>query len=322
VSDEMIDLMAGDMRLRRRLDAYAEDRLSPDLTATSRMRARVLAHAHRQAELVRADAALTIVPPTAWMPEERRRRHGVQRAAIALVAAAGLVGAMVGGAAAASGPGQTFYEARLWVETLTLPSDASARAIAQLGRLGDRLREAEDAARHGDAAAAAAALAAYERIVDQASEAAVGAGDPVAVAALEAGIGHNIDVLTALVASLPSQAAQAIAPVLERAIEHSGTVIEHVGGVGKPNPPAGGNSGAGGSEGGAPAPTAKPTKTPAQRPEATPKPTKAPDERPEATPKPTKTPRPTNEPGPRQAQDTAPQGDPAQGDPPQGNPPH
>ena len=307
----MIDLMAGDMRLRRRLDAYAEHRLSPDLTATSRMRARILAHAHRQAELVRADAGLTIVPPLASMPHTRRGRHGVQRAAIALVAAAGLVGAMVGGAAAASGPGQAFYEARLWAETLTLPSDPSQRAIAQLDRLGERLREAEEAARHGDATAAAAALAAYERIVDQASDAAVGAGDPVAAAALEAGIGHNIDVLTALVASLPSQAAEAIAPVLERAIEHSSTVIDHVGGVGKPNPPAGGN-------GGGPAATGKPTKTeqPAgERPEATPKATKTPkptNERPEATPKPTKTPKPTNAPPERGPQ----------GNPPQGNPPH
>src|SRR6187549_2641054 len=112
----MIDLMAGDMRLRRRLEAYAELRLSPDLTATSRMRARVLAHAHRQADLARGDAALTIVPPSATVPATRRRGHGIQRAAFALVAAAALVGAMVGGAAASSGPGQAFYDARLWVE--------------------------------------------------------------------------------------------------------------------------------------------------------------------------------------------------------------
>ena len=53
----MIDLMAGDAELRRRLEAYAEARLSPDLAATTRMRARVLAVAHRQAALARADAA-------------------------------------------------------------------------------------------------------------------------------------------------------------------------------------------------------------------------------------------------------------------------
>jgi hypothetical protein len=319
----MIDLMAGDMRLRRRLEAYAELRLSPDLTATSRMRARVLAHAHRQADLVRADAALTIVPSSASMNvAPHRRRSGIQRAVIGLVAAAGLVGAMVGGAAASSGPGQAFYEARLWVETLTLPSDPSQRAIAQLDRLTARLREAEAAARGGDQAAAAVALAAYERIVDQASDAVRGARDPVAAAALEAGIGRNIEVLSALVASLPARAAEAIATVIERAIQRSGTAIDTVDDVTKPHPPAGGGGGAG-SNGGNPPATARPTKTPNERPEATQKPTRTPNERPEATQKPTKTPKPTNEvPERGRPQGNPAEGDPAQGNPPQGNPPH
>jgi hypothetical protein len=318
VSDEMIDLMAGDMRLRRRLEAYAEDRLSPDLTATSRMRARVLAHAHRQADLVRADAALTVVPPSASMTEVTRRRgNGVQRAAIALVAAAGLVGAMVGGAAASSGPGEAFYETRLWVESLTLPTDPSERALAQLDRLAERLREAEAAARNGNQGAAAAALAAYEAIVEQASAAVLAAGDPVAAAAFETGIGRNVEVLQALIDKVPSQAAQAIGRAVERAIERSGTAIDTVDDVDKPNPPAGGNGGGSGPNGGNPPATAKPTRTPNPRPEATPKPTKTPNERPEATPKPnaqpqgtpkpTRTPRPTNEPPPRGQ--------------PQGNPP-
>ena len=77
MSDEMIDLAAGDMRLRRRLEAYAEQRLSPDVSATSRMRARVLAHAHRHADRARADAALTIVPAAAGLPTiDHRRRDG------------------------------------------------------------------------------------------------------------------------------------------------------------------------------------------------------------------------------------------------------
>lgn len=319
----MIDLMAGDMRLRQRLEAYAEYRLSPDLSTTSRMRARVLVHAHRQAELVRADAALTIVPPSASMPEARRRRGGVRRAAIALIAAAGLVGAMVGGAAATSGPGQAFYEARLWVETLTLPADPSARAIAQLDRLAERLREAEDAARVGDAAALVAALAAYERIVDQASDAAVGASDPVAAAALEAGIRHNIEILTALVTTVPTQAADAIAPVIARAIEHSGTAIDHVDDVDKPTPPAGGSGGGGGSNAGNPPATAKPTRTPTEQSEATPKPTKAPDKRPEATPKPERTPRPSPEaPDRGQPESNSLQSIPPEGGPPGENLPH
>ena len=65
MSNDMIDLAAGDVRLRQRLETYADVRLTPELTATSRMRARVLAHAHRRADLARVDAALTIVPDTA-----------------------------------------------------------------------------------------------------------------------------------------------------------------------------------------------------------------------------------------------------------------
>ena len=64
----MIDLMAGDAELARRLTAFAETRLTPDLGATSRMRAKVLATAHRQADLTRADARLAVSParPGAW----------------------------------------------------------------------------------------------------------------------------------------------------------------------------------------------------------------------------------------------------------------
>src|SRR4029079_4477165 len=191
MSNEMIDLAAGDVRLRRRLEAYAGLGLTPDLTARSRMRARVLAHAHRRGDLVRADAALTVVPQTAWRPAAQpgvRRGRGT---AVALVAAALLVGAMAGGAAASAGPGGALYEVRLWIETVSLPSDPSARAVAELSRLGERLREAESAAQGGDEGAAAAALSAYERIMSEASAAVLDSGDPVAAAALETGLGRN-----------------------------------------------------------------------------------------------------------------------------------
>jgi hypothetical protein len=308
VSDEMIDLMAGDMRLRRRLEAYAEYRLSPDLTATSRMRARVLARAHRQTDLVRADAALTIVPPTASVTDgQRRRANGFRRVAVALVAAASLAGAMVGVAAAASGPGQAFYEARLWVETLTLPSDPSERALAELDRLAERLREAEAATRSGDQGAVAAALAAYERILSHASAEVVFAGDPVAAAAFETGVGRNVEVLQALIQRLPSQAAEAIGRAVERAIERSATAIDTVGDVHKPDPAAGGNSD-GGANGGNSDSGANGGNASGGANGGNPPATETPEKRPEATPKPTRTPRPTNDP-PGRGQS-------------QGNPPH
>ena len=323
MSNDMIDLAAGDVRLRQRLEAYADVRLTPELTATSRMRARVLAHAHRRADLVRANAALTIVPDTASRASIERGRRGGRRAAVALIAAAILVGAVVGGAAASSGPGGALYEARLWIEGASLPSDPSARAVAELDRLADRLREAEAAARNGDDPAAAAALGAYERIMIEASKDVLAAGDPVAAAALETGLGRNVEVLEALVGHVPPRAAAAISGAVARAIARSAGAIETVGTVDRPSPAGGaaghgatgsdqgpnaggsqaGDGGAAGAGANGQQATPKPTKAAPERPEATGKP--AATERPDPTPKPTKTPRPTAQPpgGPPDRQD-------------------
>jgi uncharacterized membrane protein YgcG len=315
MSNEMIDLAAGDARLRRRLEAYADLRLTPDLTATSRMRARVLAHAHRRADLVRADAALTVVPQTASRPAAQpgvRRGRGT---AVALVAAALLVGAMAGGAAASSGPGGALYEARLWIETVSLPSDPSARAVAELGRLGERLREAGSAAQGGDEGAVAAALSAYEQIMSEASAAVLDSGDPVAAAALETGLGRNVDVLQALVGRVPPRAADAIGDAVARAIARSAGAIHAIGAVDRPTldgePGSQGTTGSGqGGSGSSNAGNGSTGNGSNAGPEATPKPTKAEPERPVATgkpaatehpdppPKPTKTPRPNTGQGP------------------------
>jgi ribosomal protein S11 len=290
MDDEMIDLIAGDVRLRRRLEAYADARLSPDLAATARIRARVLVHAHRQADLAGADAALTIVPratsrhaqdATVRVTREPNR-SGRWRRPLAAVAAAALALSVVGGAAAAAHPGGALYDARLWLEVVTLPAEPSERAVAELRRLEQRLREADEATRNGDAAGAAAALAAYERIMDQASAAALATGDPVAAAVLETGVGRNLVVLEGLVGRLPTQASDAVERAIERAIERSGTTIDRVDDV-KP-PRHGGN--------GPPTdPTAKPTTRPGAEPDS--KPTKAPTVNPN---KPTK-PSPKTDPG-------------------------
>jgi len=316
MSNEMIDLAAGDVRLRRRLEAYADLRLTPDLTATSRMRARVLAHAHRRADLVRADAALTVLPDAASRPAAQRRSRRRRGTAVALVAAALLVGAMAGGAAASSGPGGALYEARLWIETVSLPSDPSARAVAELSRLGERLREATSAAQRGDEGAAAAALTAYERIISEASAAVLDSGDPVAAAALATGLGRNLEVLQALIGQVSPRAADAIGDAVARAIARSAGAIHTIGAVDRPTPDGdpgshgttgngqggdpGSNAGSGGTGGGSnangPEATPKPTKAAPERPDATGKP--AATERPDPTPKPTKTPRPNTGQGP------------------------
>ena len=145
MDDAMIEPMTGDPMLRRRLEAYAEARLTSDLAATARIRARVLAVAHRQADLARADAALAVLPRPAAPPRRGRATGpGWRRVAPALLAAALGVSALAGVALAAR-PGGSLYGAHLWVETLGLPSDPSARAVAALARLETRLEEAASA---------------------------------------------------------------------------------------------------------------------------------------------------------------------------------
>lgn len=269
MDEEMIDLMAGDARLRRRMDAYAELRLSPDLATSSRIRARVLAVAHRQADLARADAALTIVT-AATRPSRTAVRGGHRwgRALVGLLAASLVLGATAGSAFAAR-PGGPLYAPRVWLETLTLPSDSSQRALAELDRLQQRLTEAADAVRSGDSAAAAAALQAYETIMEQASAAAIAAQDDVAVAVLETGVGHNVDVLQALILALPDQAADAIERVVQHAIERSARTIDK---IERAQPGSGPNANPGGDPGARPTspptpqPTPKPTKKPAVEP--------------------------------------------------------
>jgi hypothetical protein len=266
MDDEMIDLIAGDAQLRRRLEAYAESRLSPDIVTSSRIRARVLAVAHRHADLARADAALTIVSETT--PHARtsvRAGHRWGRALVGLLAASLVLGATAGSVFAAR-PGGPLYEPRLWLETLTLPTDPSQRALAELERLQHRLDEAADALRSGDIAGVAAALTAYERIMDQASSAAIAAQDDVAAAVLQTGVGRNVEVLQALILALPDQAAEAIERAVQRAIERSDRAIERID-RGNQGPNAGSPNDPG-------SPTARPTRPPT--PELTPRPTKKP----------------------------------------------
>lgn len=338
-----MDLMAGDELLRRRLLAYADLRLSPDLTTSSRLRARVMAVAHRRASLARADAGLTLLPRpddasaahpsdelglTARAARAARRpsgaRHGRRRRAMGVVLAASLAAVMVAGGVYAARPGGPLYETRLWAETLALPSDPSARAFAELDRLRERLREIGEASRARDTSGLIAALAAYESIVEVASASAILSDDDVAAAVLETGVGRNVEVLRALASKVPATAGIAITRAVDAAIARSADAVER---MNASRPDGGRNNRAGGGPANPPratkAPTAEPT--PVSTPTPKPKPThKA------ATPRPTATPTPTHTPGPRQTpvrtpkprvnQDEA--GSPATTDPqPDGDPP-
>lgn len=318
MDDQMMDLMAGDELLRRRILAYADLRLSPDLTTSSRLRARVMAVAHRHASLARADAGLTLLPRPDGMsaahPSDElgvaaraaRRpsgaRHGRRQRAVGVVLAASLAAVMVAGGVYAARPGGPLYETRLWAETLALPSDPSGRALAELDRLHERLREIGEASRSGDTWGVMAALAAYESIVEEASASAILADDDVAAAVLEAGVGRNVEVLRALAAKVPASAGIAITRAVDAAIARSADAVAR---IHASRPDGGPGNGAGGEPANPPratkAPTAEPTPEPVSTATPKPKPThKA------ATPKPTATPTPTATPDPNRTPDRTP----------------
>ncbi|MEO6207886.1 MAG: DUF5667 domain-containing protein [Candidatus Limnocylindrales bacterium] len=284
MDDEMIDLLADDGNLRRRLEAYAEARLSPDLAASARIRARVLAVAHRQSALTRSDATLALLPEpdqhaaldgwrtTTGYRESGRSRPWRRTASVLMAATLGL--GLVAGTVAAARPGGAFYGARLWAETLTLPVDPSERAIAELDRLAERLAEATSLSASGDTSAASAAIRAYESIMSEATANAVMAGSDVASAALETGVSHNVVVLQALLSTVPDQASPAIQQVIGHAIERTNEAFDTIHASQRPN--AGGGNGGGGEPAVAPTPIKEPKPTPAPKPTPEPKPTRQP----------------------------------------------
>jgi hypothetical protein len=325
MDDAMIDLMA-DAGLRQRLEAYAGARLSPDPAATTRMRARVLAVAHRESAVSRADTSLALVSPgpltVPARPRDRHERNATWRRVVSIGLAAAVAVSLAAGTALAARPGGALYDVRVWAETITLPSDASQRAVAEVGRLDDRLTEAAAAAAAGDLAGAQAALDAYQEILGAATTAALLADDPVASAALEAGVARNVIVLTDLLERLSDPAASAIGRAIDRALERSDSALDAIhpgrpggddnGGAGG-NPPSGtdGSNGNGtpdsGQDGNGSQPTPKPD--PTAKPEPTAKPTKPPTPEPVEKPdtddpgkKPSDKPQPTPRSSPRGGQ--------------------
>ena len=266
-NDYMQQQDRNDDELTRRLEAYAEARLSPELSATIRMRTRVMATAHRQAALARADADRAAAVANLARADQTRRSTW-RRPLTALLAAGLTLGVGVSSVAAAQ-PGGPLYGARIWVETLTLPTEANARAQAELQRLEDRLAEAAAASAAGDSNAANAALEAFGAIVNQAT---LDAGNDVSAAAtLETGVRSNIDVLTVLVDRVPTEAAK---DAIQQAIDRSDSALDDLHANPNGTPP-----------GLVPEETPKPDRA---DPTANPnKPTDAPDK----TPKPRPTPR-------------------------------
>lgn len=267
MDDWIIPADHGELELARCLEAFAGLRLTLGATATTRLRTNVMTAAHRQAALMEADAARDVVSSAqaVLVAERSRLTRGSSRRPVAMLLAACLTLGIVVGTAYAAGPGGPLYASRLWVETASLPADPMARANAEMSRLEERLREAQQASRDSNFAAAQAALTAYSAIVEEA-ESGTG-GDPAANAVIEATVTRHVAVLTVLVHSVPAAARAAI----EHAIASSSKVLDDLDANGSGNggnggqPASGGQPGNAGDPGGTPKPrtpssTAHPTK--------------------------------------------------------------
>jgi len=259
-----------DPEIEWRLEAYADLRLSPSVAATTRMRAAVMAAAHRRAALMEADAAsgtagaLTVATDTTVIGlaarQARSTRHPWRRPIAAVIAASLTLGVLAGTVVGAR-PGGPFYAVRLWAEMTNLPKDVLARAQAEVARLDARLQEASQASRDGDGPATEASLEAYSAILEEAS---IGTGgDPAATAAIENGLARHVEVLTGLAGQVPAAAREAI----QHALSSSTKVLD---GLGQPGSSGGddqGGSGANGQPGGLGDPGVPgPDKTPKPKP--------------------------------------------------------
>ncbi len=230
MDDDMIDRTEpGYIELARRLEAYADLRLSPGTAATTRMRTAVMTAAHRRAALIHADATFDAAGATTSARAATGKvggRPSWRRPAAALFAGALTLFILVGTAYGAR-PGGPLYAARLWTEMANLPADLVDRAEAEVNRLEERLQEAQQASSSGDVPGTQAALVAYSRIVVEAADGSD--GDPTASAALEVTVTRHVVVLTLMVDSVPSQARQAA----EQALTSSTMALDDLDKAGK-----------------------------------------------------------------------------------------
>jgi hypothetical protein len=265
--------------LERMLARYARVKLDPSPAETRRARAAVMEEAwRRRFEPAAAAAAVPSGSPAPVVARTRRlpfASWGLRRLSGALSAAV-LAGLLVGTSAfATSRAGGPFYETRLALEQLTLPSDAASRVESEIAMAQSRLAEIVDASSRDDQRALSAALAAYEHTVGLLGTT---TGGP-APRAMEAVASHQ-GVLERVAGMVPEQARKG----LNHALAAGDTAIEKLSAAGGGAPGAGsgdngnGNGGTSPGNGKGHAATEPPDATPTQKPGRTPppKPTKAP----------------------------------------------
>ena len=229
-------------RLEDLLEAYCEVRLAPQGATLARIRASVLAEA---AAVSAANAAAN--RPRLLEPAPKTFRWSLPprftRTALAFGFAATLtVGTTF--SVLASPPGSPFYNARVFIETMSLPAQAAARLVGHEKLLDERIAEARAAAASGDTVGLDAALAAYRSEVDSAS--ADAGTNPDQLAHLEEMLAKHTAVLAALETRLPD------ASSIDKAIDASSkaiTRLQEKTHAARPTHPAQGGGGAGGQGG-------------------------------------------------------------------------
>ncbi len=281
MDDDMIESADfGYFELARRLEAYADQRLSPSLAATTRMRTAVMTAAHRRAALIKADATFDAAGATTSARADQHlaaqaatASHSPWRRPVAAVMVGCLSLALLAGTALAAEPGGPLYAVRIWTEMATLPANLADRAQAEIGRLQDRLDEAQRASDAGDVFGTEAALAAYSAIVVEAANGSD--GDPAASAAIALSIRDQMATLKLMLKDLPGPARAAA----QAALSSSTTALGTLGG---PSRDGGGNQKVGVPGSGAtgtPRPDKPTTDTASPKPSASPNaaaPTKTP----------------------------------------------
>jgi hypothetical protein len=205
--DDMIDEHPGTEELAARLNAYASVRLALPRGSAARIRSAVVEEARmRSLERQLGGARMS-----------RNRRRG-----LTLVLAAALTLVVGIGVAAASGAGGPLYGVRIWLETATLPADASARIVERIHQIDARVLEVERAAAAGDQNAVASATGAYEDAVSGAvADSGLGADQ---LDHLQAALALHLGVLQDLSTRVPPQAL----PAIDRAIESSQKAVSHI----------------------------------------------------------------------------------------------
>lgn len=244
MDDQMLELTSrSDAEVVRRLEAYADLRLSPSLAARTRVRTAVMQVANAQAAMIAVAVAAERARPTPIPAPfaSLRSTPPAWRRPFAALAAATLTLGLLAGSVLASNAGGPLYGARLWVEQASLPASGTARARGEVQRLDHRLEEVQQASAAGDEPATEAALTAYSAILSEATSAS--ANDAAAATTVETAVTRHVVILTTLADRVPGPARAAI----QTALASSTIALDdlHQAGAGTGGNGAGGNGGGG-----------------------------------------------------------------------------